>query len=328
MPKKSNVATSKTLKSADEVEQAKPPIVLNNDEIMRLGVSQKLSNCELVRLDLDDEHFYFIYNDEFPKGKFCVSVTKLLDEAGPVPFGLREFWKQNSKQDSEEILNVTGERGKRLHQALEDLMEGLEVDLKQFHQNVFEKDAITTFIRVFRFLQPAQYKKEKAVASPSLGVAGTLDFVGRVDPVRLQMLQEPTKYLDLDPVTQEIVVKEKHLDMLKGIRMPIKVVIDWKFTAGIRYSHHKQVIFYRNAYNESYASEPNVTHCFIWRYSNRHKFGFELQEVTGDFDSFLNLYRTYLDINGGLPEPPVIRTYPDKVRLLEKIKAQAKEDAV
>lgn len=285
------------------------------DDVLKLGVTYELSNCKLTRIDIDDEHFYFIKNDEFPDGQFCASVTSVIDKAGPVDQGLREFWKNNTKQESEELLHERGKRGSKLHNAFEELLNGFELKLKEDYQTDYEKRAITTFIRFFRFLQPIAFKSELVLASPSLILAGTLDFVGLVDKRRLQMLCDPNKYLIIDE-TDNFVPKAP--SMLEGKPELVKIVIDWKTSSGIHYAHEKQVIAYREMYNESYANERPVTHCAIWRVSTQHKHGFQLQMVDGEFESFKRLYDTYLDVNRGqLPKPPNIVIYPEKVKLLD-----------
>lgn len=286
-------------------------------DIKKLGVTHTLSNCQLTRVDIDTEHYYFIHNDDFPEGQFCASVTSVIDKAGPVGYGLREFWKNNSKQESEELLQERGERGSKLHNGFEDLLKGIELNLDKDYASAYEKAALTCFVRTLRFLAPERFKSELVVASPALLLAGTLDFVGYVDSRRLMMLANPVKYLDLDE-TGNLVVKPKMAELLQGEPILVKIVIDWKTSNGIHYAHEKQIIAYRQMYNESYAQEQPVTHCAIWRVSTRHKCGFELKLVQGEFASFRNIYDTYLDMNGGvIPEPPRLTVWPKKLQLLE-----------
>lgn len=285
-------------------------------DMFQLGVTYELSNCKLTRIDLDDEHFYFIKDDQFPNGQFCASVTNVIDKAGPVDSGLREFWKQNTKQESEALLEERGKRGSKLHNAFEELISGLEINLKEEYRTDYEKKAITTFVRFFRFLEPTLFKSELVLAHPGLLLAGTLDFVGLVDMRRLAMLADPNKYLNIDDSDNYV---PKDPSRLEGEPSLVKIVIDWKTSSGIHYAHRKQVIAYREMYNDSYADERPVTHCAIWRVSSSHKHGFQLELVEGEFESFKRLYDTYLDVHGGqLPKPPEIVVYPDKVKLLDQ----------
>lgn len=294
------------------------------EDVLRLGKTYELSNGQLTRIDIDDDHYYFIKNENFPEGQFCASVTGVIDKAGPVPEGLREFWKNNTKQESEELLHERGKRGSKLHSAFEDLLEGLEVQLKEFYPTTYEKAAIVSFIRFFRFLEPTAYKSELIVASSSLVLAGTLDFIGLVDKRRLDMLVNPIKFLGIDADGN---FAPKIPEMLDGEPEMVKIVIDWKTSSGIHYAHEKQVIAYREMYNESYANERKVTHCGIMRISTRHKHGFEFKLVEGEFEGFKRLYDTYLDINNGqLPKPPNIVIYPEKVKLIEAIDNEIPED--
>lgn len=287
-------------------------------DLKSLGETVKLSNCEISKIELDDEHFYYLFNEDFPEGKFIPSVTKIIDEAGPVGFGLREFWKNNTKQESEDILYSRGERGKLLHQDCERLIEGMEVELEGRPR--YEQQAIASYVATMRFLKPENAKKEQVVASSILEVGGTLDVVCEINSARIDWLKKNSKSLELND-KGEIVVKEKLKDEfekdLKVGKMQ-KWIIDQKFTSGIYYGHEAQVTAYQGMYNESYKDETPVKRKGIWRFSTRHKLGFEFKEVTRELDSFERMYETYLDLHGGeLPKPPEIRTYPKSIRLFD-----------
>ena len=50
--------------------------------------------------------------------------------------------------------------------------------------------------------------------------------------------------------------------------------------------------------------------------------GWEFREITKyTIDDFMNIYRTYLSLHGGvIPEPAEIAVYPETLRILEEIK--------
>lgn len=288
------------------------------NKIEHLGVTTKLSNCELTRIDIDDEHYYFIDKDTF-----AISLTRVLDIGAPFPEGLRNWLRNTDGEESMDYMLMTRDRGSKLHDALERLANGLELEMKDYGTK-YEKDAIVSFIRFFRFLQPINFKTELVVADPALRVAGTLDFIGNADSRRLDILLEPTKYLDIDE-TDNFVLKEKYKDMLDGEpKLLTKFVIDYKFTGRSAYNHKVQVSAYAYMYNKSYGkTDIPVTRSFTWRYSPKHKNRFDMQESLLKFGSFERIYGTCIEYLGGFPEPPELIVYPEKVSLFEPIKEKA-----
>lgn len=276
------------------------------------GILYELSNSEILRLDVDDEHYYY---GRVPGGpeEYYLSVTKVLDIAGPFPEGLRQYLRVTTYEEQQDRLAYTAGRGIKLHGALENLMQAQELELKEF-ATTYEKDAVVTFIRFMRFLNPAKFNTELIVADPDLRMAGTLDFEGWVDAWRLTALAEPTKYLELD-ADNDLQLKEKWLDLPKDTKR-IRVVLDWKFTGRSQYSHLVQVAAYKTMFNKS--RNGQASRAFTWRYSPRHKFGYDFNESPFDYRSFKRIYDTAIEYLSGFPEPPVLKRYPERVRLYQK----------
>lgn len=278
-------------------------------------VTYTLSNCEIMRLDVDDEHYY--YGGEIGKQKqYYMSLTRILDIGAPFPEGLRQYLRVTSFEEQKERLEVTGSRGTKLHQALDSLMKRESLDLRKDFGTSYEKDAIVTFIRMMRFLQPSKYETELIVADPELRVAGTLDFKGLVEEWKLLALLEPNKYLELDS-DGDYQLKQKWLDLPNPKK--IQIIIDWKFTGRNAYSHKVQVAAYKTMNNKTRTGTP-VTRAFTWRYSQRHKHGFDFQESELDYQSFKRIYNTTMEFLDGFPEPPTLKKYPETVRLYEEVK--------
>jgi hypothetical protein len=286
-------------------------------EADELGILYELSNCEIMRLDVDDEHYY--YGGEKGKSKiYFLSLTRVLDIGGPFPEGLRQYLRMASFEEQKERLEFTGNRGKDLHDALERLMNKQELNLKRDYLSTYEKDAIVTFIRMMRFLTPGKYHTELIVADPQLRVAGTLDFKGYIDTWKLEAILNPLKYLESDS-DGDLTLKQAWLDLPKKHPRRINVIIDWKFTGRNAYSHKVQVAAYKTMNNKSRPGQK-VSRAFTWRYSPRHKFGFDFQESHLGYDSFKRIYNTTIEYLGEFPEPPTIRRYPENVRLYEVTK--------
>jgi hypothetical protein len=80
-----------------------------------------LSNCEVMRLDVDDEHYY--YGGPIDGSKdFYLSVTRTLDIGAPFPEGLRQYLRATSYEEQKERLEMTASRGSKLHDGLDRLM--------------------------------------------------------------------------------------------------------------------------------------------------------------------------------------------------------------
>lgn len=267
-----------------------------------------LTNGKLTRLDLDTEHYYWL------DGQYCISVTKVLDIAAPFPEGLRAYLRNGTAEETTANMEVKRDRGSRLHQALDRLMQAESIDSADYITQ-YEKEAIATFMRFIRFLKPRNFETEIPVADAKRRVAGTLDFVGEVDSRKLEMLLSPTKYLTVDN-DGNFQFKGIHVQQGTTLEDMKRIIIDWKFTGRSVYNHRVQVAAYAQQYEMSYG-DP-VARKFTWRYSPQHKFGFEFQESTLGYESFTRIYDTCLDYLGKFPEPPTIKQYPKTFKLFEK----------
>lgn len=286
-----------------------------NNDVLEDGIQYELANCELMRLDVDDNHYYYGGKKGEAK-KYYLSVTHVIDTGGPFPEGLRQYLRMSTYEEQKERLQATGNRGTKLHDALDQLMRRKQLDMK-LYQTTYEKDAIVTFIRMMRFLQPTNYATELIVADPELRVAGTLDFQGFVDAWKLACLLDPTRYLDTDS-DGDLMLKERHIDMPNN-KKRVNVIIDWKFTGRNAYGHKVQVAAYKTMYNKSYTGRM-TSRAFTWRYSPKHKYGFDFSESVLDYNSFKRIYQTAIEFFGEYPEPPTLRRYPEQVRLYEEVK--------
>lgn len=277
-----------------------------------------LNNCELMRLDVDDDHYYYggAVNGE---KQYYLSVTQVLNIGGPFPENLREWLRNTDAQESKAIFEARGQRGSKLHDALDRLMQREEIELKEFPTQ-YEKDAITTFIRMMRFLTPNKFETESVVADPALRLAGTLDFKGIVDDWKLEALLDPNKYLEVDS-EGDLQLKEKWLGLPS--RKRTSIIIDWKFTSVNAYNHKLQVAAYKTMWGKCYRG-MKPSRAFTWRYSPRHKFGFDFSESKQSYRDFTRVYDTAVDYLGEFPPPPNVKRFPERVRLYDEIKVKEK----
>lgn len=284
------------------------------EEIKELGTEYILSGCTVSRVDIDDNHYYFGAKDN-ENQKYYLSLTHVLDVGAPFPEGLRNYLRMSSFDEQKERLEFTGQRGTKLHDALDQLMKGGSLKLAQDYKSSYEKEALAMFIRFMRFLQPKKFTTEQIVADPDLRVAGTLDLKCSVQEWRLIALLEPLKYIDIDS-DGDYQLKEKWVN-LPSTRA-VRIVIDYKFTGRNAYNHKVQVAAYKTMNNK--VRKDKASRAFIWRYSSRHKFGFDFQESLLKYQSFKRIYYTAIEYLGEFPEPPELKIYPQEVRLFEEVK--------
>jgi len=267
----------------------------------------ELASGRLTRVDIDDEHYYFI-DDEY-----CLSVTRVLDIGAPFPEGLRNWLRNTDGKESQDYMMMTRDRGSKLHSALEELLKGFSVKAEDY-PTLYEKDALTSFIRVMRFLQPTDIETELVVADKGMRLGGTMDMVCTVDERLIGMLLDPNKYLFLDG---DDIRPKVPIDRANGM-IPLRLVWDHKFTGRSTYNHEVQVSKYLDMYTQSYPERPQPTRAFTWRYSPKHKFKFELCESKLTPASFNRIYDTALEYMGGFPKPPLMTIYPNEFRLFKE----------
>jgi CRISPR/Cas system-associated exonuclease Cas4 (RecB family) len=132
----------------------------------------KLYKPEIVKKVIDDTHYYYV------DGVFKPSVTKILQEAMPMPFALRQWIGEVGNDKAKEKLEKAGERGTAIHNACEDLLRGIEIDLTQFPLES-DKKCLVAFKNWCAEYQPEVVEIEKTLASQS-GYAGTLDILCKI----------------------------------------------------------------------------------------------------------------------------------------------------
>lgn len=296
--------------------------------------TNKFAFGEVMKLQINSEHFYYLFNQITQTGKYIPSVTGILHEAAPIEYGLREFWKLNTKEAGEELFEATGARGLKLHDAVERMLEGEELDLQEDYQTPFEKRALVAWKRWFSILKPNDIKAEYVVASEKYGVAGTIDLKCRVSRRDAAIALNPDRYLEIVPInSSELKIGLKYskkykmsvlqADIEQGIiTEPDKQewwIIDNKFASGVRYSHGKQIQAYYELDKESFGETEAAQRLGIILPTAKNKWGYRFVEFKPDFQPFLNIYNTYLDLHDGvLPMPNLEMVWPSKLKLYDR----------
>lgn len=232
---------------------------------------------DIVRKEIDDSHYYWV------NGEFVPGVTTILDEAAPMPFGLKQFFLNNTPESAGEISNTAKALGSKMHDAYERLLNGLTLNLKEDYPSTKEKKHICSFAKWYEDFKPKSIQTEQTVASVKYKYAGTLDCLCKIGSETW--------------------------------------IIDFKTSAGIYWNYEVQVAAYKQAVLETLGIE--VDKMGILRTNSKHKCGYEFKEVNRPFSEFEQVYKTYLSLHDGkIPEPPLIDVYPDVIQLpiLEEVK--------
>lgn len=271
------------------------------DFVRKNGKLYKRNNADVIRLELDTDHYYWL-----DKVGWVPSVTSILDEAAPVNYGLRQFWKQNSAEESNEIFKTAGEFGTMVHNALEQLLNGEELDLLNDYPERRAKRSIMKFADWFNLVKPVDFMSEQVVASTQYQFAGTLDFLGKI------RRQDAAIALGLN-ISQTAAFVGNKPDQLETW------LIDFKTTKQLSYNHELQVAAYKQGVLEGFGI--TVDHMGLLRVGSQHKAGYEFRETFRSINDYMHVYRTYLNLhNGKIPQPEELVAYPHKFRLLKEVK--------
>lgn len=127
-------------------------------------------NKEVHQVSFLDEHFYTDDNETF-----YPSVTTILD-AYPKGHGFRE-WLKNNGANSDKILREAGEKGSKVHEAVEIYLKGFEIMWTEDMYTEQEWQMIARFVEFFETYSPRIIAIEKQLINKDYGIGGTLDFV-------------------------------------------------------------------------------------------------------------------------------------------------------
>lgn len=281
---------------------------------------------EIVRKEINGEHHYYVGDRHY------VSVTHILDVAGPKEYGLLNFLKQNTPEDIERVKTTTGDFGTICHGAFEKLLFGVELQLKDYTDA--QKKVIAQFSDWFKTACPTQYLPEQVTVwdSALIGAddgaksvqtvlesepnadrfAGTLDFLGEITVGNLMRIEN---CFATQKALREFSEKYPNLDQ------KLLCLIDFKTTSGIYFSHKLQVGAYKKAAEQIYGRKIDV--CAVLRLGTKHKCGYEMKMFDPGWAeyAFDNVFLTYKNMNGGkMPEPPTIDVYPETIQLIADMK--------
>lgn len=187
----------------------------------------------LVQVTFGDERWYFKCNEDGTVKKSVPSVTWI---AGKYPKGTQFYKWLASKgwDESQAIKESAGIKGTKVHSAISDILNGIEVRIDSKYQNpktgemeeltLEECDSILSFIDWKNTVNPETITWDLTVFSDKYNYAGTIDYVCKIGDdyyiVDFKTSSEVwTEYeLQLNAYKQALLNETDDIDSLKDVK--------------------------------------------------------------------------------------------------------------
>lgn len=247
----------------------------------------KLKQATISKIEDEWSHSYF--SEELGN---VPGVTTILEQGMPTEEFLKIWWQNTETSIIQNKLDKALKHGSLVHQLLEQLNMGLEIELASHGKAVCEAvEAYTQFVREWR---PQEIEPEQVVfyQDQKRYWAGTVDLVFKINDKR--------------------------------------ILVDFKTSKVVSKNHYLQVIAYKEAYEQSYGRK--IDHVFILQLGTKHKklgkpefeglplqgLRWQLHEAKASIKDFERAYDTFLFMNDGeVPQPPKVKVYPETFQLFE-----------
>lgn len=242
---------------------------------------------KIVQITTSDERWYEI------DGKFVPSVT-WITEFYPKGIGFYKWLANKGWEEAEAIKVAAGDKGSKVHQAIESLLRGEEVpmDAKFINKDtgdeeeltVEEYDCIRSFVDWFNEVKPEIIATEQVVHNRKDGYAGTLDLVCKI--------------------------KEDYY------------IIDFKTSQQIWPSFELQLSAYKHAYARLY-KDMFFNLAVLQVGYRRNKNGYKFTEVKDKYDLFLFTKGIWENETAGVE--PLQKDYPESLKIKVGNKSKNKQ---
>lgn len=147
----------------------------------------------IVQITLENERFYTILTTDkttgIPTVQSYPSITTIT-AYWPKGEGFKKYLQNHTAEEAEAILTTAGNRGSRIHAAIESFIKGDEIkhdaqfpdsDGNMAELSADEYRALVKFAEWDALTRPEYLTTEKTVVSKIFGYAGTLDCLARID---------------------------------------------------------------------------------------------------------------------------------------------------
>lgn len=135
----------------------------------------------VTRVEFFNEHWYEV--DLFAEGKtWMPSVTLVINEGFPKGIGY-EKWLMDTGNESKVIAREAMESGSLLHNMIELMVKGEPITITDYPFSRHEWEKLVNFREWFKYHRIETIATETIVWHDQLKVAGTVDFVGRLNGI-------------------------------------------------------------------------------------------------------------------------------------------------
>lgn len=126
-------------------------------------------------IDYFDEHWYDVGNNVI-----LPSVTSILDKTLSKGYGFNQ-WLMNTGNESKVIAREAAESGSKLHNAIENLINGGTVSAELGNYTKEEWKKLNDWVNWYKTLKIKPISTETTVFDEELGYAGTADFICKIN---------------------------------------------------------------------------------------------------------------------------------------------------
>ncbi|MFM2394177.1 MAG: hypothetical protein RLZZ546_2159 [Bacteroidota bacterium] len=260
---------------------------------------------KMIQITTPDERWYVKEGSDkktkLPIFEYVPSITWI---CGYYPKGI-QFYKwlaEKGWDESQAIKETAGTRGTKVHKAIEDLVNGLEVKIDSKYENkntgefeeitVDEYDAIISFANWYNLVKPEVVANEFVVWNAKYNFAGTVDLVCKING----------EWWIIDIKTSKSIWEEYKLQI----------------------SAYKNTVLQNGIEGIEKDDQPTQIKTAILQVGyNRNKTGYKFTEIEDKFDMFLVAQQIWNNENKDVK--PQQKDYPMSVKLETQVEENLEE---
>lgn len=168
-------------------------------------MTDEKSSAEINRIQILDDRFYTIDGEYFP------SSTTIL-QSYPKGTALQKWIGDNGNFESNRIKTLAGEKGSIIHNAIEQLTEGAELDFRFYEED--EWKYLMAFCNFWQDYKPKTMEQEHIIVSRTHKYAGTMDWAGTVVCPAKKGAEPKEEFVRIDWKTSKNIWEEYKLQLV------------------------------------------------------------------------------------------------------------------